>query len=92
MQSNHTGYFPQFVPKEVATTQSQQTWYGNLKKYHAVLWLLYGDRSGSYPGTITGSNPVMQDNEIKNVPDLWKNFRYMYQLQVKLLLRRRGTN
>lgn len=70
------GYFPQFVPK-VATTQSQQTWYGNLKKYHAVLGSLYGDRSGSYPGTITGSNPVMQDNEIKNVPDLWKNSVYV---------------
>lgn len=70
------GYFPQFVPK-VATTELQQTWYGNLKKYHAVLGSLYGDRSGSYPGTITGSNPVMQNNEIKNVPDLWNNSVYV---------------
>lgn len=70
------GYFPQFVPK-VATTELQQTWYGNLKKYHAVLGSLYGNRSGSYPGTITGSNPVMQNNEIKNVPDLWKNSVYV---------------
>lgn len=69
------GYFPQFVPK-VATTESQRTWYGNLKKYHAVLGSLYGDRSGSYPGTITGSNPVMKNNEIKNVPDLWNNSVY----------------
>lgn len=69
------GYFPQFVPK-VATTESPQTWYGNLKKYHAVLGSLYGDRSGSYPGTITGSNPVMKNNEIKNVEDLWKNSAY----------------
>lgn len=70
------GYFPQFVPK-VATTELQQTWYGNLKKYHAVLGSLYGNRSGSYPGTITGSNPVMQNNEIKNVPDLWNNSVYV---------------
>lgn len=70
------GYFPQFVPK-VATTESQRTWYGNLKKYHAVLGSLYGNRSGSYPGTITGSNPVMQNNEIKNVPDLWENSVYV---------------
>ena len=70
------GYFPQFVPK-VATTESQRTWYGNLKKYHAVLGSLYGNRSGSYPGTITGSNPVMQNNEIKNVADLWKNSAYV---------------
>lgn len=70
------GYFPQFVPK-VATTELQRTWYGNLKKYHAVLGSLYGDRSGSYPGTITGSNPVMKNNEIKNVPDLWKNSAYV---------------
>jgi type IV pilus assembly protein PilY1 len=70
------GYFPQFVPK-VATTESQRTWYGNLKKYHAVLGSLYGNRSGSYPSTITGSNPVMQNNEIKNVPDLWKNSAYV---------------
>ncbi|MEB5928844.1 hypothetical protein [Acinetobacter schindleri] len=69
------GYFPQFVPK-VATTESQRTWYGNLKKYHAVLGSLYGNRSGSYPGTITGSNPVMKNNEIKNVADLWKNSAY----------------
>ncbi|MDM1323484.1 hypothetical protein [Acinetobacter pseudolwoffii] len=70
------GYFPQFVPK-VATTELQQTWYGNLKKYHAVLGSLYGNSSGSYPGTITGSNPVMQNNEIKNVADLWKNSAYV---------------
>ena len=70
------GYFPQFVPK-VATTELQRTWYGNLKKYHAVLGSLYGNRSGSYPGTITGSNPVMQNNEIKNVADLWKNSAYV---------------
>lgn len=70
------GYFPQFVPK-VATTELQRTWYGNLKKYHAVLGSLYGNRSGSYPGTITGSNPVMQDNEIKNVEDLWRNSAYV---------------
>lgn len=70
------GYFPQFVPK-VATTESQRTWYGNLKKYHAVLGSLYGNRSGSYPGTITGSNPVMKNNEIKNVPDLWNNSAYV---------------
>lgn len=70
------GYFPQFVPK-VATTELQRTWYGNLKKYHAVLGSLYANRSGSYPGTITGSNPVMQNNEIKNVPDLWKNSAYV---------------
>ena len=70
------GYFPQFVPK-VATTELQRTWYGNLKKYHAVLGSLYGNSSGSYPGTITGSNPVMQNNEIKNVADLWKNSAYL---------------
>lgn len=70
------GYFPQFVPK-VATTELQRTWYGNLKKYHAVLGSLYENRSGSYPGTITGSNPVMQNNEIKNVADLWKNSAYV---------------
>lgn len=70
------GYFPQFVPK-VATTELQQTWYGNLKKYHAVLGSLYGNRSGSYPGTITASNPVMKNNEIKNVADLWKNSAYV---------------
>lgn len=70
------GYFPQFVPK-VATTELQRTWYGNLKKYHAVLGSLYGNRSGSYPGTITGSNPVMKNNEIKNVEDLWRNSAYV---------------
>ncbi len=70
------GYFPQFVPK-VATTELQRTWYGNLKKYHAVLGSLYGNRTGTYPGTITGSNPVMQNDEIKNVTDLWNNSEYI---------------
>lgn len=70
------GYFPQFVPK-VATTELQQTWYGNLKKYHAVLGSLYENRTGTYPGTITGSNPVMQNDEIKNVTDLWNNSTYI---------------
>ena len=70
------GYFPQFVPK-VASTELQQTWYGNLKKYHAVLGSLYGNRTGTYPGTITGSNPVMQNDEIKNVTDLWNNSEYI---------------
>lgn len=70
------GYFPQFVPK-VATTELQQTWYGNLKKYHAVLGSLYGNRTGTYPGTITGSNPVIQNDEIKNVTDLWNNSAYI---------------
>src|SRR5690606_38973589 len=70
------GYFPQFVPK-VATTELQRTWYGNLKKYHAVDGSLYANRSGTYPGTITGSNPVMQNDEIKNVTDLWNNADYI---------------
>ena len=70
------GYFPQFVPK-VATTELQQVWYGNLKKYHAVNGSLYANRSGVYPGTITGSNPVMQKDEIKNVTDLWNNADYV---------------
>ncbi|OOV82919.1 MULTISPECIES: hypothetical protein [unclassified Acinetobacter] len=70
------GYFPQFVPK-VAATELQQVWYGNLKKYHAVDGSLYANRSGAYPGTITGSNPVMQNDEIKNVTDLWNNADYV---------------
>lgn len=70
------GYFPQFVPK-VAATELQQVWYGNLKKYHAVDGSLYANRSGTYPGTITGSNPVMQNDEIKNVTDLWNNADYV---------------
>lgn len=70
------GYFPQFVPK-VAATELQQVWYGNLKKYHAVDGSLYANRSGTYPGTITGSNPVMQNDEIKNVTDLWNNADYI---------------
>ena len=69
------GYFPQFVPK-VANDQLQQTWYGNLKKYHAVLGSLYGNRTGTYTN-IVGSNPVMQNNEIKNVADLWNNSTYV---------------
>ena len=70
------GYFPQFVPK-VANDQLQQTWYGNLKKYHAVNGSLYGNRSGIYPNPVTGTNPVMQNNEIKNVADLWNNSTYV---------------
>lgn len=58
------GYFPQFVPK-VAPTDLQQTWYGNLKKYHAV--------NGSLYGTKNGTQPVMQKDEIKNVADEWNN-------------------
>lgn len=58
------GYFPQFVPK-VAPTDLQQTWYGNLKKYHAV--------NGSLYGTKSGTQPVMQNDEIKNVVDKWNN-------------------
>ncbi|MCY1203862.1 hypothetical protein D9M72_153670 [compost metagenome] len=69
------GYFPQFVPK-VANDQLQQTWYGNLKKYHAVLGSLYGNRMGTYPN-IVASNPVMQNDEIKNVADLWNNSAYV---------------
>lgn len=61
------GYFPQFVPK-VATSQTQQVWYGNLKKYFAV--------NGSLYGAQVGSNPVMQNNEIKNVTDQWNNADY----------------
>lgn len=70
------GYFPQFVPK-VATSELQQVWYGNLKKYYAVAGSLYANRSGTYPGTITGSNPVMQKDEIKSVTDLWNNADYV---------------
>ncbi|WP_173911725.1 hypothetical protein [Acinetobacter sp. Marseille-Q1618] len=62
------GYFPQFVPK-VATDQTQQTWYGNLKKYYAVKGSLYGNKNGT--------NPVMQKDEIKNIVDLWSNSAYV---------------
>lgn len=62
------GYFPQFVPK-VANDQTQQTWYGNLKRYYAVQGSLYGNKDGT--------NPVMQKDEIKNIIDLWHNSEYV---------------
>ena len=62
------GYFPQFVPK-VANAQTQQTWYGNLKRYYAVQGSLYGNKDGT--------DPVMQKDEIKNIADLWHNSEYV---------------
>lgn len=67
------GYFPQFVPK-VGPGDGQQTWFGNLKKYHAVQGSLYKTYNET---SKAASGPVMTDNQINDVEDLWNNATFV---------------
>lgn len=59
-------YFPQFEPK-VNPADTQQIWFGNLKKYYVV-------NNGIYASPNAGaSNLVVQNGALKDVADIWKS-------------------
>lgn len=57
-------YFPQFEPK-VNPADSQQLWFGNLKKYYVVNSGVYADANG------TASQTVVLKSKLQDLADIW---------------------
>lgn len=64
-------YFPQFEPK-VNTTDKQQLWFGNLKKYYVVNNGVYANKSGTEDST------VVLKSKLQDWPDVWSNSVFQY--------------
>lgn len=62
-------YFPQFEPK-VNPVDTNQIWFGNLKKYYVV-------NNGVYASAVapTVDNLVVNNGVLKDIPDIWKSNR-----------------
>lgn len=64
-------YFPQFEPK-VNPADSQQLWFGNVKKYYAVNNGVYSSPSGG------DSNTVVLKNKLQDLTDIWAKSGVVY--------------
>lgn len=64
-------YFPQFEPK-VNTTDKQQLWFGNLKKYYVVNNGIYANKSGTEDST------VVLKSKLQDWPDIWSKSGMTY--------------
>lgn len=65
-------YFPQFEPK-VRPEDTQQVWFGNLKKYHVLNNGIYASK------TATPANQVVKNNQVQDVSDIWAKAGVTYQ-------------
>lgn len=57
-------YFPQFEPK-VKAEDTQQVWFGNLKKYYVVNNGIYASQSGG------DANLVVKNSKLQDLTDIW---------------------
>ena len=64
-------YFPQFEPK-VADNDTQQTWFGNLKKYYVLNNSVYASKAGG------SSNVVSSQGAVRDLADRWAKFDVNY--------------
>ncbi|MCK7607994.1 hypothetical protein M0D70_00985 [Acinetobacter portensis] len=59
-------YFPQFEPK-VNPADTQQVWFGNLKKYYVVNNGVYASKDAS------DNNLVVKNGALQDLPDIWRS-------------------
>lgn len=65
-------YFPQFEPK-VDTKDSQQVWFGNLKKYHVINNGVYSSDKNPSNNTV-----VVKKSQLQDLADIWADGSISY--------------
>lgn len=64
-------YFPQFEPK-VASSNLQQIWFGNLKKYYVLNNSVYASKAGG------STNVVTSKGIVRDISDIWAKSGFTY--------------
>ena len=64
-------YFPQFEPK-IKSEDTQQLWFGNLKKYYVVNNGVYSVKTGG------AANTVVKESKLQDLTDIWADTSITY--------------